>query len=103
MGGIEAHRKCRQVEPSKLCVSFSVNARRLIVCAKHICLAEINSDVCVLKFSTRRSLQKVLRTYKFKYAYSLKCLRVLTKVFTRTYKSIYAYLRMCLCVLTAVI
>ena len=28
------------------------------------------------------SLQKVLRTYKFKYAYLPKCLRVLTKVFT---------------------
>ena len=59
MGRIEAHRKRRQVELSKLCVSFSVNARRLIVCAKHICLAEINSDVCVLKFSTRRSLYKL--------------------------------------------
>ena len=29
--------------------------------------------------------QKVLRTYKFKYAYSLKYLRVLTEVFTCTY------------------
>ena len=28
------------------------------------------------------SLQKVLRTYKFKYAYLLRCLRVLTEVFT---------------------
>ena len=31
------------------------------------------------------SLQKVLRTYKFKYAYLLKQVRALTKVFVRTY------------------
>ena len=35
------------------------------------------------------SLQKVLRTYEFKYAHLPKCLRVLTDVSTRTYENKY--------------
>ena len=35
------------------------------------------------------SLQKVLRTYKFKYAYLRLYLCVLTEVFTRTYRNEY--------------
>ena len=33
--------------------------------------------------------QKVLRTYKFKYAYLPKCLRVLTETSTRTHENEY--------------
>ena len=61
MGCIEAHRKRRQVEPSKLCVSFSVNARRLIVCAKHICLAEKKSSPHYLKLKLQLKFVQTTR------------------------------------------
>ena len=43
------------------------------------------------------SLQKVLRTYKCKYAYSLKWVHVLTKVFTCTYWGGYVVFISCCC------
>ena len=68
MGGIEAHRKRRQVEtagrsqvmlPKVLCPLVCQWIRRLIVCAKHICLAEKKSSPHYLNSKPQRSLHKL--------------------------------------------
>ena len=66
---------------AEVCTDYSWSLYRL-----QLKFVQTTAEVCT---DYSWSLQKVLRTYKFNYVYSLKCLRVSIKVSTCTYDNEY--------------
>ena len=73
----------------KLCLPFLNSKPRRSLYRLRLKFVQTTRVVCT---DYSWSLQKVLRTYKFKYVYLLKCLHVLTEMSTRTYESVYLVL-----------